>query len=708
MSDLLELPEVNLIDEELLVITANKLLVEAGDNLTKRGEAINHICQSLFELNDQVQEEVYICDLSKKYKISKQLFRDKLKAIRKSSKSFDIEIEEVELPEDIDQKLARKMGFFSHRGKYFFITKDGLFRSSNFIIRPLYHIYSKIDNKRLIELENEFGFKRIVEVPSKNFVSIEQFQQTVFSEGNYIFFGTKIHFMKILEHIANEFPVCNELRTLGWQREGFYAFANGIYNGIWQKVDKYGITEYKKSKYFSPAFSCVYADVREDDDEYENDRYFIWQDSPVTFGEWTKLLQEVYGEKAIIAIAFLIASSFRDLIYEKYKIFPHLFLFGEKQSGKSQLAWSLSNMFFNNLPAFNLNSGTQVGFFRRLSRVKNAIVWFDEYTNDTDEKRFQSLKSAYDGMGHEKGKMSKDNRTEITKVNSSCIISGQYLPTRDDNALFTRSILLSFVKKTYLREEMEAYDKLKKLELKGLSSLVGEIISKRELIDTSFGMVFSEIMENMKAELIEENKAFDERLVRNFSCILAPVKILLNSTDPLEVNFTFEQIYDLSKKMISELSVQISSSEALSAFWQMVEFLLEQKMIQEGSDFKISSVMDLDCITKSEQREHLQFVNPKSVLFIRFSKVHPLYMTAHRQQTGKNGVDMVSLMHYIKHHHAYIGYKNSHRFKDGITSCYCFDYDILGKQVNLDRIPEGSDNIENPNKNIESETILPF
>jgi len=67
--------------------------------------------------------------------------------------------------------------------------------------------------------------------PLKCFVTVDQFLQAVFNEGAFLFFGNKAQFMKILEHIANNFPVCNELKTLGWQREGFFAFANGIYNG---------------------------------------------------------------------------------------------------------------------------------------------------------------------------------------------------------------------------------------------------------------------------------------------------------------------------------------------------------------------------------------------------------------------------------------------------------------------------------------------
>jgi len=635
-------------------------------------------------MDDPTRQSVFVTEISKRHKISKKVITDRLKTLKDS---ITVIKEDEADPFDgfagIDKLSARKLGFFEHRNCFYFLTKEGPFRGSNFIIRPLFHIYSKTDNKRLVEIINEYDFKRIIDIPSKSFVSVEQFQQAVFNEGNYIFFGTKFHFMKVLDNIANKFPVCNELKTLGWQREGFYAFANGIFGGSWQPVDEFGITEHGKQKFFSPAFSCVYNDVREDDDDYESDRYFVWRQSPISFGQWTKLMMDVYGPKARIAIAFSIAAVFRDLIYEKYKIFPHLFLFGEKQSGKSQLAWSLSNLFFNNMPAFNLSSGTQVGFHRKLSRIKNALCWWDEYSNEIDPKRIQTLKSAYDGMGHEKGKMTRDNRTEVTKVNSPSVISGQYLPTVDDNALFTRSILLSFERKIYSPQELERYDELKSYEQKGLSSLVGEILKYRKEIDKGFSMVFSELMDKVKDELTREGKQFEERLVRNFCTILAPVRIILQSMIPLELNFSFDEIYAQSKIMITELSVQISSSESLSNFWLMTEYLLDNKLIEAGKDFEVKSVATIKSTNKNGQSEMLNYPEPKVVLFIRFSKIHPLYMEGHRKQFGKNGVDLVSLMHYIKHHPSYIGSVSSYRFEDSISSCFAFDYETL--KVNMER-----------------------
>jgi len=672
--------------DEMMIKSAECFLEAAGENPSERAEAINSISALLFELNDATKVSSFATSLATKYKLSKKVFTDRVKfltALQKSEQSkkkrtFD-EIAD-------EQEDSKRLGWFVEDGCYWFHTSTGYpVNGSNFTIKPLFHIYSKIDNKRLVEITNDKGFTKIIDIPSKNFISVEQFSAYVYAEGNFIWTGTKQQYMKILKHISEDFPVCNELRTLGWQREGFFAFANGIYDGIWQPVDEYGITTYKQLKYFSPAFSVVYSGVREDDDDFENDRYFVYNQAKCTFGQWSKLMLDVYGENAITAIAFAIATTFRDLIYDKYKIFPHLFLFGEKQSGKSQLAWSLSNLFFHNLPAFNLNAGTQVGFFRRLSRVKNAIVWLDEYCNEIDPKRFQALKSAYDGVGHEKGKMTQDSRTMVTKVNGGSCISGQYLPIIDDNSLLTRSCLLNFLKKKYTEEQIKRYDILKKLELEGISSLLADILQFRELIDKGYAMTFSEIMERLKDELNTERLPYDERLVRNYCCLLTPIKIILESDNPLQLNFSFETFFAIAKKSISDMSKQITNSESISTFWKTAEFLLDEGKIIDKVDFKIDSIKGMKITDKDDKVQTLAFSAPVKCLFVRLTKLHSLYLEKHRQQTGKNGVDMASILHYLKSHKSYLGHSDSVRFDTSVSTAYVFKYGPDELNVNLER-----------------------
>lgn len=674
-----ELPEPNYISYDEVMNDALDLLDEAGQDLAKVAAAIENICINAVSMNNDVRANLMFDILSKKYKFSKSRFTSTYKQAKELNK--DKIQTTLKLPSGLNYEEVAKAGFFVQNNCYMFLTKDDFFQSTNFVMKPLYHIYSKNDNKRLIEITNEWKCNRVVDVASGKFISIEQFQQLIYAEGNFIFFGTRVHFLRIINSISNSFPIANELITLGWQREGFYAFANGIFNSQFQAVNEFGITKHDDHLYFSPSFSKIYSDVREDDDSYENDRFFIYKKPVVSFSEWAALFCNVYGDKSKIGIAFLISSVFRDIIYEKFKFFPHLFLFGEKQSGKSQFAWSLSNVFFDSLPSFNLNSGTQVGFFRRLSRIKNALCWFDEYSNDIDERRFQSLKAAYDGTGHEKGKKSTDGRTEITKVQSSCVISGQYLPSRDDNALLTRSILLNFERQSYEKEAIEYYEKLKEIEINGLSGILSEIIPVRENVVKYFSFLYSEIYNQIKDRFSIYDEMIEERLIRNISSIMAPILIIEKYHKEIKLPFTYQEMFDSSTMLIRSLSKLIASSESISTFWNMVEYMVQNRLIREKEDFKIINLTPnstLEVYNKYGALWSYQSSQIESLLFMRMSRIHPTYLELHRKQLGKNGMDISTCIHYLTVNPAFVGKTKSTRFGNVNTSALVFKYNNLG------------------------------
>ncbi len=708
----MELIDPTLVNNDAVLDTANELISEAGDNASELNSALTRIAALIAEMPDEGARELFIEDICKAHKIKKTILKPKVKdAVKRNTKNLEFtNSSEFDFPEDVDQKLALKLGYFERDNSYIFLTKDGFFKASNFIVEPVLHVYSKLDNKRVIKVTNEHNDTKLLDLPSKNLVSPDLFQQSVFNEGNFIFFGNKSHFFRIVSNVAKQFPLANELRTLGWQQEGFYAFSNGIFNGKWQPTDQIGVTVHNDKRYFSPSNSAIYADVREDDDTYENDRYFSYNQSPISLEKWASLISDVYQENSMMSICFALSSLFRDIIYDAYKVFPHLFLFGEKQSGKSQCAWSISNLFFDQLPAFNLNSGTQVGFYRRLSRVRNAICWFDEYTNDIDERRFQALKSAYDGMGHEKGKMTNDSRTQVTRVNSSCCISGQYLPTRDDNSLLTRSVLLMFEKKTFSKLSMKSFDELKELETKGLSSILTEILQHYETIANHINITLSEIFDSLKSTLMDLGYAYDERLIRNYASLITVPTIIIKK-NLFNLGFSASDLMEYAVLHIKNQTSQISNSEAVSTFWFLVQFLFEStpKLISDGIDFKIQiyptlKSKALSVRDKKDKNVEVEFEEPTKLIFFRFSKIHPLYMEAHRKQYGKNGIDLVSMLHYIKHHKAYIGLTSSARFDKTVTSAFVFDYDKLGISLenNEDPLRDINDNAPPPDYNKEA------
>ncbi|MCD8529739.1 MAG: DNA primase, partial [Flavobacterium sp.] len=219
------------------------------------------------------------------------------------------------------------------------------------------------------------GQKRLIDFQSSDFVSISKYEEKLIDEGDFSNEAnfSKRDFVLTRKRILADFITAFELKTLGWQREGFFAFANCIfYEGNIKNVNEYGIVNVEvenneKSEYheqvkhfYSPAFSEIYKHTRDDDDPYENDRYFIYKQSPVTLNTWMKQIQLVYKDKAVIGIASVFFSLFRDLFVKTHAVSPILFLSGEKGSGKSKYAESLASLFTYKQPAFDLNGSTLV------------------------------------------------------------------------------------------------------------------------------------------------------------------------------------------------------------------------------------------------------------------------------------------------------------------------------------------------------------
>ncbi len=690
--------------KDYILHKAEQLFEAAGNDPEKKSRATTEVCKLVLAYPDFTTQDFYIEELAKKHS-GKRLFSTEIKKLREVSLKQDEDPNLKKPNRDEDFDTVSRYGFYIEDNKYMFSTKggDGYKEGTNFIMDPLFHIYSRNDNKRLIKITNEFGYSKIVDVPSKVLPSPDQLQNFLYEEGNFLIFIQKSQFMKIINHISNNFPLCYELKTLGWQNEGFYAFANGIYDpkAAYQPVDDYGITKHDSKNYFSPAFSIINKDVRADDDEYENDRYFVYKKCDLDFSKWSALMQSVYGENGTIGVAYLIASLFRSFIYQTYKTFPHLFLFGEKGSGKSQMGWSLSNVFMAGNPPFNLNSGTDVAFFRRMSRFKDCAVFLDEYTNNLDEKRFQAMKSAYDGVGREKGKLTRDSRTEVDRVNAACCIAGQYLPTRDDNSLYTRSIVLTFVKMIFSQEAVNNFDTLKEFEKTSMSSLIVELLQYREVMEKEYTPCFQEIFSRLKRKASDEQRYFEERILRNYVTLLASLRVFEKYT-PIDVGVNYDKFEKQCYQMSIEQSEKISESDALAAFWNMIVFLLETYQIQEGKDFNIKEGYQATILNKNGKTETIHLneqYKPEKILYLRLEKIHPLYMKEHRAQHGEKGLELSSIKDYIKHHKAFVGIAKSHRFDNANTSAFVFRYSDVG--VNLERDSSANNSQNNSLNNSE-------
>lgn len=655
---------------------------ENAETAIKKGEAEQKLVKLLSIVQNAFLRNAYVKDYSKKYGISKSEV-EKAISLEIATKAKEKDVNEPkghQPPAHINQESQndwKEFGFYHETTReqigYHFPSQGKSFeRISNFIITPLFQIRN--GEKRIVEIQNKYG-KEIIEVPDKAFVGPQQFEEIVINRGKFWFDGTKKQFQYLRRKLLDQFRTAIEIRTLGWQRDGFFAFADGIVDGSFKKVDSNGLCNHNETDYFLPAFSKIYQDVQEEDDNYKSDRYFIYRPSKISIREWSEMMVRVHGDNGEWATLYLIAALFRDFIFQCLDYFPWLFGFGQVQTGKSTCARSINTIFYGNQAPFNLSSGTNVSFYRRLARTRNTIIWFDEYSNDIDKNRIQALKAGFDGAGHEKGTLSRDYKTETTPVNSGGFITGQYLPTVDDNALFTRCIMLYFEVKAEDRskEDMQEYFRLKEHEKRGLSNLIIEVVKYRDYFESEFESEFQDINASLKATLQGED--YKGRILDIYSIVLCCHKLL---GDKLALPFNYDEMYQKAIKQILKQSEQVNDSDALRSYWKMMEFMSMQHMIKNDEDYKVVLEQSVTVREGRAGNKTITFPTPTKVLYIRLTKVHPLYMETHRKQMGENGVPEQSIKSYMKSSKSFIGNVGSTNFDGTKTSAFAFYFDDLG------------------------------
>jgi DNA primase len=694
---------------------------QAANDPDKLSEAVTSVAEMLYQIKDDIKHNTYVKDCNKILKTQLASLKQRIndfasKAIEKIEKGTADDTTSIDLglPPGADFEEFKKYRFCTIGNSCWFQGRNGSFlKGTNYRITPLFHVYGKNDNKRLCEVVNENGSKKLIDFDSSDFVSQNKFDEALINEGYFVkneSFSAQ-HFTLMRNRILSDFIMAFELKTLGWQREGFFAFANCVYyKGIVKNVNEYGIVQVEteaadKSEYFeevkhyySPAFSEIYKHTRDDDDPYENDRYFVYKKAPVTMDTWMKQMQKVYNEKAIIGISSVFFSLFRDLFVKTHAVSPLLFLSGEKGSGKSKYAESLASLFTYKQPAFDLNGSTLVAFSRRIGRTRNAITLLEEFHDNIDLKILQSIKGSYDNRGRELGMATGDNRTKVAKVNCFLVMLSQYLSSWDDNAITSRSVIQHFIKpqENFTQQEINEYNLLKSWEEEGLTSLVLDIVAHREEVEKAYIKTYADIINRFKKDL--KTHDYQERMLQNYVVIMTPITILWRH---FNFPFEYEELYQLCKNAIIDSSDLIIESEGLAEFWKTLEYLLDRQpypLLVNGTHFIIDTPISLKLQGRKGEKE-IEWTNDnkKRVLYLRLNAVHQLY---HKEVSTREGVDVIgenTLRNYFKSKKYFIGAVRSHRFSDTATSAYIFDYDMMEASgiLNLIRSKAGEEQTNN-------------
>lgn len=588
-----------------------------------------------------------------------------------SGESWDIEeqrsmlrgILPPSLRNDKDVDAVIKYGFYEYQNRYYVQRKEYKFeRISNFTMQVKYLIKG-VNPKRIISIRNIFGKEAVLDMEIADLISIEKFLTRTQSVGNFLFEGKATDLSRIKSKLFDTEKAATEVNILGNYKDNFYAFGNGVfYNNVFVPIDDEGIITLepekdKKEYFYIPVMSSIQAD---NDEDLRNYRKFIHRDNAISFKDWAALFCSVYGDNGKMAIAFAIVAAFRSIVQDKRKFTPMLFLFGQRGSGKGTMANSLLNLW--GVPQDPLMLGgasTVVGFMRKLGQLSDAVVWLDEYKNDIGEKKIESLKNIWDGIGYERGvKDGGSSKTQTSPIRSAAILSGQEMPNVEP-ALFSRTILLSFKGSNFTDKQIDDFNKLRTIEEQGITNCLLEILKHREVFFTSIEKNFAEIASHLRKSITGE---VIERQILNNAVLVAAIKSLEKY---LTLPFSHIDLLLIAEKGIEAQKLMMRTANEVQQFFEMIAFLLE----------------------KGEIKDENEICFRDEYVYIRIKQIIPYYRQHSRTQ-GVKALDKGTLESYIEQSAAYDPDRSklTHRFRHlpNATTARCFFYNKIKEEYGVD------------------------
>lgn len=408
----------------------------------------------------------------------------------------------------------------------------------------------------------------VIKFQQSELVSPTDFKVRTETAGNYVWEAGPESITAIKRYLYRETPSADEIRQLGWQkRYGFYAWGNGgLDDGTFVKADKYGILDIRGKRYYMPG--CA-ADTQDNTSGYQIDRKFVYAvTNDISLRDYASMLIRSFGDNAKVALCFLVATLFRDVIVSVTTSFPILNLFGPKGTGKSELGHSLTSFFIPNYTAPNISNTTKAALAEAVAEVSNAVVHLDEYKNSIPVEKLEFLKGLWDGTGRSRMNMDNDRKRETTAVDCGVVMSGQEMPTKDI-ALFNRLVFLSFTRSEFSDEEKRHYDELKAIEKRGLTHLTGEILKLRNAFVRNFRSSWEEAVDALNDRL--RNWSVEDRTLRNWATLLAAFRA---AGPGLDLPFTWEELLDIMTRMCGDQHRKTRQNGELSGFWEILEALV--------------------------------------------------------------------------------------------------------------------------------------
>lgn len=522
-------------------------------------------------------------------------------------------------------------------------------RLSNFFLESLYHIKDETNGTRLFRMVNKFNEVVEIEFRESELCSLTTFQQRVGSVGNYIWRAKIDKLNNVKEYLYRGTRSAERVRKMGWDGiNGFFAFGNGVFNGDrFLAVDDLGIVETVPSKsFYIPATSKMY---EYNPEIYQFERLFIHENrSGIKLYDFAVQLVRVFGDNAKIAFCYLLATLYRDVIFNRTRHFPILNLFGEKGTGKTTLATSLQSFFIHSVDPPNLGVTSVPAMNDRVSQAVNSLVVFDEYKNDLDVRKIAYLKGLWGGGGQTKKNQNTDGMAAQTIISTGIALCGQDKPTQD-MALFTRVLFLAFSKTSFSKPERDAYEDLVAMCSLGNTHLTLEVLGHRQLFEKNFANAYS-LTKSELSKIVEGEKIHD-RIFGNWIIPLAAFRTL---ESVLSLPFSYNDLLTVAVAGMRLQNETAQESSEMGDFWEALQGFHTQGRAIDKAHFRIKWHRTF---RSTSMKEDMVFAEPIPVLYLNSAAVAGLFNGRGAANATANRSNWSTMLSYLRSHPSFLGLK---------------------------------------------------
>lgn len=522
-------------------------------------------------------------------------------------------------------------------------------RLSNFFLESLYHIKDESNGTRLFRMVNKFNESVEIEFRESELCSLTTFQQRVGSVGNYIWRAKIDKLNNVKEYLYRGTRSAERVRKMGWDAiNGFFAFGNGVFNGEkFLAVDDLGIVETAPGRsFYIPATSKMYETNPE---IYQFERLFIHENrSGIKLHDFAVQLVKVFGDNAKIAFCYLLATLYRDVIFNRTRHFPILNLFGEKGTGKTTLATSLQSFFIHSVDPPNLGVTSVPAMNDRVSQAVNSLVVFDEYKNDLDVRKIAYLKGLWGGGGQTKKNQNTDGMAAQTIISTGIALCGQDKPTQD-MALFTRVLFLAFSKTSFSKPERDAYEDLVAMCSLGNTHLTLEVLGHRALFEKNFANAYS-LTKSELSKIVEGEKIHD-RIFGNWIIPLAAFRTL---ESVLRLPFSYNDLLTVAVAGMRLQNETAQESSEMGDFWEALQGFHTQGRAIDKAHFRIKWHRTFRSTT---MKEDIVFPEATPVLYLNSAAVAGLFNGRGAANATANRSNWSTMLSYLRSHPSFLGLK---------------------------------------------------